>query len=521
MLRSFPALALALLVVLPVAAAPPENSETTVTLLHFADYHSHAQAFYSEGGDDQGGIARAIGYLKREKQRGALIFSGGDMMNAGSPAWSDKYRCAEWSWLNGIVDAMAYGNHDGDYGTAAFVACRRGVSYPILSANVFDAGGHAVFATHTPAARARGNVRYAVFRQNGVRIGVFAVAGPDFDVLVKKENRPAAGAIFGPAVKAAREMVHALRDVEKVDAVVLIGHEQRDDDAALARAVPGIDVILGTHSHLKEELSQIPGTRTWIISPFQYLTYISRVTLRFRGRELIDVSGGLVRVNGSVTPDAAIARKVAAMEQVLESDPGYRALFETIGTAATPLAVEGQLSRDAPLPDLALDVMRGATGAHFALSTASSFRQSIASGPITMEALRAALPYDNEILVFEMTGARVAQILDHSVTRAGSDFFAQVSGVRFSIDVFHEVSYLSIVKDPRDPAAGFENIDKAKLYRVATTDYLARVAPGYRELFAGLTPEMTGLHLREELRKYLAAQSPVSAKRDGRIADEK
>ena len=38
--------------------------------------------------------------------------SGGDMMNKGAPSWSDRYQCAEWSWLNGVADAMALGNHE-------------------------------------------------------------------------------------------------------------------------------------------------------------------------------------------------------------------------------------------------------------------------------------------------------------------------------------------------------------------------------------------------------------------------
>src|SRR5215212_1555950 len=138
-----------------------------LTLLHFSDYHSHALPFYSEGRDDQGGIARAVEYLQREKKRGALIFSGGDMINKGSPAWSDKYTCVEWPWLNEIVDAMAFGNHDPDYGKEEFDRCRDSVTYPILSANTF----------RLPP--------YAVFVRKGLRIGVFAIAGRDFRQLVK------------------------------------------------------------------------------------------------------------------------------------------------------------------------------------------------------------------------------------------------------------------------------------------------------------------------------------------------
>src|SRR5688572_20459854 len=121
-------------VLLLLLMAMPMSAETTITLLHFSDYHSHALPFYTEQGE-RGGIARAIRYLAQEKQRDALVFNGGDTINKGSPAWSDKYGCAEWPWWNGIVDAMAFGNHDADYGFEALGHCRETVTYPILSAN--------------------------------------------------------------------------------------------------------------------------------------------------------------------------------------------------------------------------------------------------------------------------------------------------------------------------------------------------------------------------------------------------
>ena len=46
---------------------------TLVTLLHFSDYHSHALPFYSDGMEEQGGIARAVTYLRTAKRQGALV----------------------------------------------------------------------------------------------------------------------------------------------------------------------------------------------------------------------------------------------------------------------------------------------------------------------------------------------------------------------------------------------------------------------------------------------------------------
>ena len=417
---------------------------TTVTLLHFSDYHSHALPFYTDEGE-RGGIARAIGYLQREKRRGALVFNGGDTINRGAPAWSDKYGCAEWSWLNGIVDAMAFGNHEPDYGQADLEKCRATARYPILSANT------------------NGFEPYRVFTVKGKRIGIFAIAGSDFTKLIKTP-----GFTFGDPVAAARSAVRDLREREHADAVVMIGHEHAEDDYALARAVPGIDLIFGSHSHLKRDLTLIPGTRTWFISPSQYLTYVSRVELTFGARG-IDVRGGLVPVDARMRADRAIAERVARMQRDLERDPKYRDLFTPIGKLDQPLDV-------ASLAQKTLAVMRSATQSDVALSTTSSFRQPLPRGTLTMELLLGALPYENEIVSCTMTGSQLQRLYDVNEARRGSDSEAFVNG----------------------PAA----IEPAGVYRVATTDYLANVS--WKEAF-DCEKTKTGLKVREELTKALAS----------------
>ena len=417
-----------LLILLLVALPLP--AETTVTLLHFSDYHSHALPFYTDEGE-RGGIARAIGYLRAQKRAGALVFNGGDTVNKGAPAWSDKFQCAEWSWWNGIVDAMAFGNHDVDYGPDVLARCRAAAKYPILSAN-------------TPRFRP-----YVVLKRKGARIGVFAVAGPDFPQLVREWT-------FGDSVAAARETVRALREKERVDAVVLIGHQSTEADYALARAVPGIDLIFGTHSHRKSDLVQIPGTTTAYLSAWQYLGYISRVELTIDEHRVKSVRGGLIAVDASLPEDPWVAHRVARMQRELESDPQYRELFEPIGRLDAPVATEALAMR-------AVNVMREAARADVALSTRSSFRGALPAGTLTLESLRAALPYDNEIVVCTMPDAQLRRLLD----LAGPD------------------SYVTPFQPKRE-------------YRVATTDYLANVA--YKEAFACPTTK-TGLKVREELRK--------------------
>jgi 5'-nucleotidase/UDP-sugar diphosphatase len=415
----------------------------TVILLHFSDYHSHAVPFHSEEGPDRGGIARAIGFMAAQKEKGALVFSGGDMMNKGAPAWSDRYGCVEWAWLDGIVDAMAFGNHDADYGYAEFARCRDAVHYPILSANT------------------AGFPPYKVITSKNIRIGVFAVAGSDFPTLVRVPELR-----FGDPVAAARETVRTLREVEKVDAVVMIGHQHTNDDFALARIVPGIDVIFGTHSHLKQQLTQIPETKTWFISPSQYLSWVSRVALRFKGRTLEGVEGTLVTVDRSMTPAVSVERQVAAMQKALREDPDYRNLFVSFADLPAPIGV-------AELGNLTVRLMKKAAGADIALSTASSFRRPLPAGAIDLETLRGAMPYDNEIVVAELSAAKAGELLAFARGEKGDAFAFSAGEIRG---------------------------DRAI---VATTDYLATVAAGYREFFQGSVMRRTGIRVRAEVKKHL------------------
>jgi len=338
---------------------------------------------------------------------------------------------------------MALGNHDPDCGAQDFAVCRKNIRYPILSANT------------------DGFQPYDLLERNGVRIGVFAVAGSDFKTLVK-----ATGFTFHDPVAAAREVVRTLRDEERVDAVVMIGHEHLQDDYDLARAVPGIDLIFGSHSHLRRDLTKIDGTSTWFISPGQYLTDICRVQLTFENRHLTAVRGELVPVDAHMKPDAALAKTVDEMQRALEHDPQFAPLFATIGTTKEAMSVDR-------LAHFAVARMREAAGADVALSTASSFRQPLPRGAITVEQLRAALPYDNEIFVAEMRGDELAKLLAYGASRAGSDSVAIVDGV--------------LKPEP------------SRTYKVATTDYMARTAAGYKDFFKNATA--TGKRVRDGVAK--------------------
>jgi 5'-nucleotidase len=289
---------------------------------------------------------------------------------------------------------------------------------------------------------------------HGIRVGVVALAGSDFPTLVKTP-----GFTFSDRIAAARDVVADLR--ARADVVVLIGHESLDDDIALAHDVPGIDIILGTHSHLKRELTKIEGTSTRIISPFQYLTYISRVELTFDDKhKLTNVTGSLVRVDAHIGADERIAKRVESMENALEHDPQYASLFTPVGALKSGLSVE-------QLGERTVALMRDVVHADFAISTTSSFRQDLPPGTITMETLRNAMPYDNEVVTATMSGEQLKKLIEF---KGDASFYTRI------------------------------DIDPRATYRVATTDYLANVS-AYKIFFSSV--QKSGLRVRSELKANL------------------
>jgi 5'-nucleotidase / UDP-sugar diphosphatase len=300
--------------------------------------------------------------------------------------------------------------------------------------------------------------------------------------------------------------------------VVLIGHALREDDIALAQAVPGIDIILGTHSHRKEDLFKIPNTNTWMVSPFQYATYVSKLQLQFSNGALSGVSGGLVRMGSDLLPEPRIVSMVDKMQADLEADPQYAALFQPIGSASVELSTAGQFTGEAVLGNFVMDIFRGAAQTNMALATASGFREPIPPGTITEEGFRTAMPYKNAVVVYTMTGAQIQQLLDYSVSRAGSDFFSQVAGVRFRI-ADEKATDIQILKDPANPAAGYGPLDPAAQYSVATSDFQGKLAGGYKDIFAPASFRDAGIaDIRDVVRAYIRSNSPITAQLDGRIS---
>jgi hypothetical protein len=85
---------------------------------------------------------------------------------------------------------------------------------------------------------------------------------------------------FTDPIETAREMVMLLRETEKVDVVIALSHGGMTkgadgrfidgEDVQLPKAVPGIDVVIGAHSHTELHEAIIVNGRTPVVQTGKY-----------------------------------------------------------------------------------------------------------------------------------------------------------------------------------------------------------------------------------------------------------
>ena len=235
-----------------VAARLPLSAQTgtepvRLTLLHTNDTHSRIEPFGPGNGpiSGKGGMARRATLVRdlRKQLGNVLLLDAGDVFQ-GTP-YFNRYKGALDYKLMSMVgyDAATLGNHDFDNGVEGLVAAMVEAKFPFVNCN-FDLKGAPALAKRVQP--------WLVKSLPGVKVGITGVC-VDFKGLVAPKNHE--GVIWLDPLEALKPVIKHLREQEKVDMVVLLSHLGHDlkgsglDDLTLAAQLPGVDVIIGGHSH--------------------------------------------------------------------------------------------------------------------------------------------------------------------------------------------------------------------------------------------------------------------------------
>ncbi|MDD5657085.1 MAG: bifunctional UDP-sugar hydrolase/5'-nucleotidase [Elusimicrobia bacterium] len=476
-----------------------------VSILHTNDSHSWVMprpaAFYEPNpARPIGGAAVLAAYVKGVKGP-KLVLDAGDWFQ-GTPEGAVDDGLALAPILNAVgYDAMAPGNHEFDYGQKNLLAMTRALSAPVLCANVYRADG-----TRLPGLRP-----WLIKEVAGVKIGLFGLLIPRMKDLAFPEHIQ--GLAFRSPMEEAREVVAELRrqGATVVIALTHLGVEAPsgpafEGDQTLAAGVPGIDLIVGGHSHtvLREPIRDATHG-TLIVQAGSELTRVGLAVLEIDqdSKKVVSASARLVdlwpdEIGSDPGAAAAVGRLVDEVRRVYDA---------VIATAAVPLTRGG--AGESSLGDWLTDCGRAWAGADLALQNGGGIRADIAAGPVTLRDLFGVMPFDNRMVKVTMRGRDVRGMLERGL---GGARVAQISGAKISFrrqaPAGRRLESVSVAGKPLDDGA---------LYTVATVDYLAKGGDGYAAFEFAEAKEFSKTLLRDVLAECARKQRLIQAPVPGRL----
>ncbi len=473
---------------------------THLTILHLNDLHGHLEHFREdrESAEKVGGIARIANLVKKTREEvnaegGHLILlCAGDILQ-GTPMSLIFKGEPDVTVMNYIkFDAMAIGNHEFDYGQENLKRLMGLASFPLLSANIVSPATRKLFAAD-----------YIVNSYDGLNVAIFGLTTDETPVATHPDN--VADLEFLPPIETAKDLVPNLR--EKAQVVIALTHIGFEMDEHLAQEVPGIDVIVGGHSHTRAESTTHVG-QTLICQAYEYGICLGRADIEVRGGRVVQSRSTLLPVDAAAGEDTLVSELVSSYADRLDKE-----LARSVGTAAVRLDGERTSVRDREtnLGDLVTDAMRQLTGADIAFTNGGSIRASIDAGEVTMREILTALPFEDKLVNLTLTGDQVASIVNQTAgLKSGSGGFLQVSGISFKVRN----------RKASDIKVGGQPLDEKRNYRVATSEFLAAGGDGYKAFKQGTDYYNTGLKISDVVVDHIRTKSEVGRKVEARIVKE-
>jgi len=508
----------------------------TFTILHTNDMHSSLlgvapSSDYSPctpGADaTRGGFARLAGAIAsrraaRTAQGPVLVLDAGDYSMGTAFGAATRETGVELR-LMGMMgcDATTFGNHDFDLGADGLgrsicVASEAGGVPVVLAANTTFPGDDPTLARLQRLADSRVIRPYLVIERGGIRFGIFGVIGKEalFYTL------PGA-AVFTDAIAAAQEMVDVLRAREKVDVVIALSHggveRGKDgrytdgDDVRLARTVPGIDVVIGGHSHTPLREAIIVNGRTPVVQAGTQSEYLGELVVTLDGAGLTVDSCRLHPIDAAVPGDPAVQDAIGTFRPLVTE-----AVFASRGYRMDqPLAIVPcdlpntftDLEAGTPLANLVTDAFRSATRADIGFTANGMLRAALKRGKsgvqtvydvFTVAPLGAGIIDDtpgSALVTAYFTGLELKSLLEFLLIENPAhpgEFFPRVSGMRFRYDRSRPAFDVVTAIELGDLERGYRAIDLTgqdqRTYSLTCPLYLGHILAGIPKYTKGKLP---------------------------------
>ena len=312
-------------------------------------------------------------------------------------------------------DAMTVGNHEYNFGLQVLNKARSEAKFPWLSANTYDTN---VGTYYEP---------FIVKEVQGVKVGILGLTTPG---IPNWENKPNyAGLEFHESVSEAKKWVQVLREQQKVDVVVIAMHMGTEEDLrtgipspsqvpnenaalAIARQVPGLDLILMGHTH--REIGDLFVNGVLLTQANRWASHVARIDLYLDKK---DNGGWQVAMKSArtipVTEKTEIDPEIAKIGEPYNQET-QAWLGRAIGESTTELTASGCRFHDSAIIDLIQRVQLEAGNADVSMAACFNPSARIPQGAVTVRDIAGLYEYENTLVTLELTGQQLKDALEHS-----------------------------------------------------------------------------------------------------------
>lgn len=457
-------------------------------ILHTNDFHSSFEAMPR---------VRSLfqAYEREQPPERLLRFDIGDHMDRVAIETEGTLGAANIDVMNLTgYDAAVPGNNEGLTFTPDELEelYGRQASFPVVASNLvrIQAGG--------VRQERSWNRQSLVLEKDGVRFGVIGLTAA-FRVFYRELGWLA----LDPIDTAAAE-VKRLRAEHGADVIIVLSHLGLNDDKRLALEVPGIDLILGAHTHHTiESLLRIGDTYIGAAGKNgNYAGVVKLVFDRDTGR-VVSCEGGALETS-QFEPERELAELIEA-----RAAEAKRRMSREIAYLSRPLTAA--VDAESPLGNMLAAALRRHCDAEIGIVNAGQLLGGLEAGPVTARDLHAILPSPINPCVMMLRGDRLLQAIEASIRPEfihrrifGFGFRGEVLGTLCLDGVAVELAKGTAANGARvrkvaKVTVGGEPLKPERWYRVGTIDMFT-FKVGYETLALG---EEIQFYLPEFLRDLL------------------
>ncbi|HEX9628711.1 MAG TPA: 5'-nucleotidase C-terminal domain-containing protein [Pyrinomonadaceae bacterium] len=540
-IRTTPPALLLLVVALIVASFPlpgraVSDKRIQIVILGTTDLHGNLYPtdYYTNKPDNRGlaKIATMVRQIRKENDNVMLIDSGDTIQGTPLEYYHNKKNNTPpdpmMLAMNALAyDAMTVGNHEYNFGLQVLEKARSEAKFPWLSANTYDKG---TTRTHYQP--------YIVREVAGVRIAVLGLTTPG---IPNWENAPNyAGLEFKDPLLEAKKWVPVLRGKERADVVVIAMHMGLEEDLrtdelnpgqvpneneaiAIARQVPGVDLIFMGHTHRDVPSVVINGVQ--LLQADYWGKHLARIDLYLENDgsrwRVYAESARTIPVDDKVAPDAELLRIGEPYDRETQAW-----LSRPIGESAAELTAIEATFRDTAILDLIQRVQMEAGNADVSMVASFNEKARIAKGPVAVRDIAGLYVYENTLVVLEVTGQQLKDALEHS-----AKYFRPYESGKlardlvdekipsYNFDIAEGVSYdLNIAKPFGQRIENLQFHGKPLLpdqrLRLATNNYRVNGGGGYTMYKGAPVVYRSNVEIRELIIDWMERHKTISTEPD-------